>query len=312
MAHRRRGGRPRSDESDESDEADEGDDGQCWIRGKDLSYRQLLHAALRPVRCWDHALHYTRVWGIEYYYIAAAPTCSNHPAASRGSSHNINGSEDLCPPPLGASATLYKSTAQESGPGEGATRGAGKWEASTTTGAVEHIEISYSLPCAVMRLLPSSCTGDTPGRPWDTTTRLRSCMADSCTETWIHTAATSMLSNRSLCPRPLPPARSPKAKFPISSTGPASYDDLAYLALSGPQPPPGIKGVLGRPLIVRLHRPVQVRTFIITGRRSAVPVRASAHLGPISIDDTAETPFSFLLDANPSTYIASCSREDWP
>ena len=51
--------------SDESDESDEGDEGQCWIRGKDLSYRQLLHVALRPVRCWDHALHYTRVWGIE-------------------------------------------------------------------------------------------------------------------------------------------------------------------------------------------------------------------------------------------------------
>lgn len=137
--------------------------------------------------------------------IAAAPTRSNHPAASRGSS---NGSETSAHRHW---AHLPPSTAQQSGPGGGGHQGS--WEVGS-----EHdhsnIEISYSLPCAVMRLLPSSCTGNTPGPPWDTTTRLRSCMTDTCTETWIHTAATSMLSNRSLHPRPLPPARSPKSQIP--------------------------------------------------------------------------------------------------
>ena len=201
MDHRRRGGRPRSDESEESDE---GDDGQCWIRGKDLSYRQLLHAALRPVRCWDHALHYTRVWGVEYINSSRTDSFQS-PCSQQGQQQ---WKRDLCPPPLGASATLYSPTI---GPGGGGHQGS--WEVGS-----EHdhsnIEISYSLPCAVMRLLPSSCTGNTPGPPWDTTTRLRSCMTDTCTETWIHTAATSMLSNRSLHPRPLPPARSPKSQIP--------------------------------------------------------------------------------------------------
>lgn len=238
---------------------------------------------------------------------AAPPTGSNHPAASRGSSNWDSGSEDLCPPRLGASAP---STAQQSGPRGGHQ---GSWEVGSEHDhwRPSNIEISYSLPCAVMRLLPSSCTGDTPGRPWDTTTRLRSCMTDTCTETWIHTAATSMLSNRSLRPRPLPPARSPKAKFPISSAGPASYDDVALL-----------------PCPVHSHQPS--RGFWTTPLSSSSTVQSRcAHLllqaagppflcehPPISvpcpIDDTAETLFSFLLDASPSTYIASCSREDWP